>query len=38
MKLPNADQAVVGLRKLTDYCLSIAHPRRRHKALDDPLG
>lgn len=32
MRMPNADQAVVDLRKLTDYCLSFAHPRGRHKA------
>jgi hypothetical protein len=32
MKLPNGDRAVVDLAKLTDYCLSPAHPRGRHKA------
>lgn len=32
MRLPNADQAIVDLRKLTDYCLSFTHPRGRHKA------
>lgn len=32
MPLPNADRAVVDLRKLADYCLSPAHPVGRHKA------
>jgi len=32
MKLPNADQATVDLRKLRDYCLNPNHPRGRHKA------
>lgn len=32
MKLPNADRAVVDLRKLRDYCLNPVHPRGRHKA------
>ncbi len=32
MHLPNADQAVVDLDKLRDYCLNPAHPRGRHKA------
>lgn len=32
MKLPNADRAVVDLRKLRDYCLSQEHPRGQHKA------
>lgn len=30
--LPNHDRAVLDLRKLADYCLDPAHPRRRHKA------
>jgi hypothetical protein len=30
--LPNADRAVVDLRKLRDYCLNMDHPRGRHKA------
>jgi hypothetical protein len=30
--LPNADRAVVDLRKLRDYCLNMNHPRGRHKA------
>lgn len=32
MKLPNADQAVVEIRKLRDYCLNPNHHRGRHKA------
>ena len=32
MKLPNAENAVVDVRKLRDYCLSAAHPRGRYKA------
>ena len=32
MKLPNGDQAVVEMRKLSEYCLSPRHPRGRHKA------
>ena len=32
MKLPNANRAVVEIEKLRDYCLSINHPRGRHKA------
>jgi hypothetical protein len=32
MKLPNAARAVVEIEKLRDYCLSISHPRGRHKA------
>src|SRR5208337_2804298 len=32
MRLPNADRAVIDLRKLTEYCLSPHHPRGRHKA------
>jgi hypothetical protein len=31
-KLPNAESAVVELRKLHDYCLSEEHPRGKHKA------
>lgn len=30
--LPNANQAVLDIRKIEDYCLSPAHPRGRHKA------
>jgi hypothetical protein len=32
VKVPNADTAVVDIRKLTDYCLSQEHPRGKHKA------
>ena len=32
MKLPNGDRAVVDIAKLRDYCLSLEHPRGRHKA------
>ena len=32
MKQPNADRAVVDVRKLRDYCLNADHPRGQHKA------
>ncbi|MEW6242357.1 MAG: DUF6883 domain-containing protein [Chloroflexota bacterium] len=32
MKLPNAEQAIVDIEKLRDYCLSETHPRGKHKA------
>lgn len=32
MKLPNADNAAINLRKLKDYCLNPLHPRGKHKA------
>lgn len=32
MRLPNGDRAEVDLRKLSDYCLSPAHPVGKHKA------
>jgi len=32
MKLPNAENAVVDLQKLTDYCLNPEHERGKHKA------
>jgi hypothetical protein len=32
VRLPNADHAVLDIRKLEDYCLSPRHPRGRHKA------
>jgi len=32
MKLPHAENAVVDVRKLRDYCLSSEHPRGQHKA------
>jgi len=31
-KLPNPENAIVEVRKLRDYCLSLDHPRGRHKA------
>jgi len=30
--LPNAEKAILDIRKLEDYCLSPSHPRGRHKA------
>ncbi len=30
--LPNAETALLDVRKLADYCLDPAHPRGRHKA------
>ena len=30
--MPNAERAVVELRKLREYCLAVEHPRGRHKA------
>jgi hypothetical protein len=32
MKLPNANRAIVEIEKLRDYCLSVTHPRGKHKA------
>ncbi len=32
MKIPNAEDAVVDIRKLHDYCLNEAHPKNKHKA------
>jgi Domain of unknown function (DUF6883) len=32
MLLPNREQAVVDLAKLSDYCLNTDHPRGQHKA------
>ncbi len=32
MKLPNADSAIIDIRKLRDYCLSNSHAEGRHKA------
>jgi hypothetical protein len=32
MKLPNAENAFVEIRKLTEYCLDPNNPRGRHKA------
>ena len=33
MKIPNAERAVVDIRKLRDYCLSPEHETGKHKAL-----
>jgi hypothetical protein len=32
MKIPNGERAIVDIGKLRDYCLSLDHPRGRHKA------
>ena len=32
MKLPNAENAVVDIAKLRDYCLNPNHPKGKHKA------
>ena len=32
MKIPNAECAVVDIRKLRDYCLNPQHNKRKHKA------
>jgi hypothetical protein len=32
MLIPNADQAVVDIRKLRDYCLNLEHDDGKHKA------
>jgi hypothetical protein len=32
MKIPNADRAVVDIRKLCDYCLNPLHDEGKHKA------
>jgi hypothetical protein len=32
MKLPNAESSILDIEKLRDYCLSVTHPRGRHKA------
>ncbi|MGZ5437397.1 MAG: DUF6883 domain-containing protein [Pyrinomonadaceae bacterium] len=32
MKVPNALNAVIGIEKLTDYCLSASHSKGKHKA------
>jgi hypothetical protein len=29
---PHGDRAVLDIRKIADYCLSLEHPRGRHKA------
>lgn len=33
MKLPNGDEAIIEVRKLSDYCLSEQHDDGKHKAL-----
>ncbi len=40
MKLPNAENAVVDIAKLRDYCLNPNHPKGKHKAriFQDKLG
>ncbi len=32
MKLPNVEASIVEIEKLRNYCLSLEHPRGRHKA------
>lgn len=32
MQLPNGNLAIVDIRKLQGYCLSLVHPRGKHKA------
>jgi hypothetical protein len=32
MRIPNAENAIVDIRKLRDYCLNPAHPEGKHKA------
>ena len=32
MKLPNGELAILDLRKIHDYTLSLVHPRGKHKA------
>ncbi len=32
MRLPNGENAIVDIRKLTEYCLNLDDPRGRHKA------
>ena len=32
MRLPNGENAIVDIRKLTEYCLNVDDPRGRHKA------
>ncbi|BBO18644.1 adhesin/hemolysin precursor [Candidatus Brocadia pituitae] len=40
MKIPNADRAVLDIRKLRDYCLNLFHDEGKHKArlLEGALG
>ncbi|MGO8914308.1 MAG: DUF6883 domain-containing protein, partial [Stellaceae bacterium] len=39
-RVPNADGAILDIRRIADYCLSPVHPRGRHKArvFRDALG
>lgn len=32
MKIPNAERAIVDIRKLQDYCLNLQHDKGKHKA------
>ncbi|HLM57930.1 MAG TPA: hypothetical protein VK422_17630 [Pyrinomonadaceae bacterium] len=32
MKLPNAERAVIDIKKLRDYSLNLNHPKGKHKA------
>jgi hypothetical protein len=32
MKLPNAENAIIDIEKLRDYCLNPSHPEGKHKA------
>ena len=32
MKLPRAEEAIIDISKLRDYCLDPRHPRGKHKA------
>jgi len=40
VQVPNAERAILDIRKIADYCLSSVHPRGRHKArvFHDALG
>lgn len=40
MPLPNAEEAIIEVEKLRDYCLNRNHPRGKHKAriLEAALG
>ena len=39
-RLPHGDKAILDIHKIEDYCLSLSHPRGRHKArvFRDALG
>jgi hypothetical protein len=39
-QVPNAERAILDIRKIAEYCLSPVHPRGRHKArvFRDALG